>query len=182
MEGLCTFIRTVCVSTPVWSTEHYSTYNYQCCMVMSLWNLSQGLHFGFSTISLTKVWIKRTYKETKPGFSPRCASLRLVYSVPQRWVCVFLTVSYCLRLFLWTPLLSLTNEATVILPVVLVWSVEDQAAVCTVGLCRGTSLKRVRVMQQASNWQKAYNFRNKKRNSVCKPHQITRRTQDVNSL
>lgn len=122
-------------------------------MVMSLWNLSQGLHFGFSTISLTKVWIKRTYKETRPGFSPRCASLFFVYSAPQRWVCVFFTVSYCL--FLWTPLLSLTIEATVILPVVLVWSVEDQAAVCTVGLRRGTSLKRVRLMQQASNWQKA---------------------------
>lgn len=51
-------------------------------------------------------------------------------------------------------------EATVILPVVLVWSVEDQAAVCTVGLCARAHEPQMCQSNttgraKASNWQEA---------------------------
>lgn len=44
---------------------------------MSPWNLSQGLHFGFSTISLTEVSFKHPFVESTCDFCPRCARLGL---------------------------------------------------------------------------------------------------------
>lgn len=127
---------------------------------MSLWNLSQGLHFGFSTISLAKVWIKHLFKETRHDFNPRCVSLCFcLFCSIEVNCCIYYSVLVFKFVFV-DLLLSLTIEATVILPVVLVWSVEDQAAVCTVGLCRRahepqTCWSNATGRAKASNWQAA---------------------------
>lgn len=160
VEKLCFFTRTLWVFAPVWSTEHYSTYNYSSVWSCPSETSARASILGFSTISLTKVWIKHLFKETRHDSNPRCASLCfcLFCSAEVNW-CIYYSVLVFKFVFV-APLLSLTIVATVILPVVLVWSVEDQAAVCTVGLCRRaheprTCQSNATGRAKASHWKEA---------------------------
>lgn len=60
---------------------------------MSLWNLSQGLHFGFSTILLTKVCVKHFFKETEHDLNPRCGSVCFLFILLPKGDLVYLTLS-----------------------------------------------------------------------------------------
>lgn len=156
----CFLTRTLCVSAPVWSTEHYSTYNYGSVWSCPSETSARASILGFSTISLTKVWIKHLFKETRHDFNPRCVSLCFcLFCSIEVNCCIYYSVLLFKFVFV-DLLLSLTIEATAILPVVLVWSVEDQAAVCTVGLCkRGhepqTCWSNATGRAKSSNWQAA---------------------------
>lgn len=139
----------------LWSTEHYSTCNYSAVWSCPSKTSARASILGFPPFhSLMFGYNARLVLRDQTWFQSKvCKSVFLF---------ILLYSSQCLTVWvcLWTPLLSLTNEATVILPVVLVWSVEDQAAVCTVGLrtrehepqtCRSNATGRAK----ASNWQEA---------------------------
>ena len=85
----------------------------------------------FTHWSWDKVRDGLLFEEARCDFCLRCVSLFLLVLL-RRGELEFLS-----SLFLRTPLLPLTSEAAAILPVVLVCSVEDQAAVCTVALRTG---------------------------------------------
>lgn len=143
---------------------------------MSLWNLSLGLHFGFSTISLAKVCIKHLFKETRRDFNPRCGSLCfcLFCSIKVNW-CIYHSV-LALKFVFVDP--SAFSDH---------WSHSHPA--CGFGLeCGGpgsslhcgsvyesTSLKRVRVIQQGERRPPTGKTPSltKKSEFQCKPHQIT---------
>lgn len=142
---------------------------------MSLWNLSLGLHFGFSTISFSKVCIKHLFKETRRDFKPRCGSLCfcLFCSIEVNWciyhsilVFKFVVVDPSAFSDHWShshPACGFRSG---------VWRTRQQFALWVYVRAR-TSLKRVRVIQQGERRPPTGKEPSSTKKFQCKPHQIT---------
>lgn len=145
---------------------------------MSLWNLSQGLHFGFSTISLAEVCVKHLFEESRQDFNPRCGSLCFCLSCA---VEVNLCVDHSVLVFefVFVDLSAFSDHRSHSHPACGFRSgVRRARRQFALWVCvrERTSLKRVRVIQRGErrppSWQKAQLNRKRKKKKKKKENFI----------